>query len=99
MIEYLITYAKYTNDKQEGMMFNDVYFAGIEQTKEAAEVLGRECVNTVKGGTVIVKINKVTKPYSILEVMYDIIDQQEKFANELAEAQQILNAPSRKKKK
>lgn len=99
MIEFLVTYAKYTNDKSDGIVFGDVYFAGIESTREAAEALGKECVNTVKGGTIIVKINKVLPPYNVLEIMYDVIDMQQKFADDLAEAQQILNSTNRKKKK
>lgn len=90
MVEYLVTYSKFVTCKKEGTVLQGVYFAGIEQTREAADKLGKDCVNVVKGGTIVAKVTMVKSPYNVLEKMYDIIDLQERQLAELLETEKTF---------
>jgi hypothetical protein len=52
----VIAYAKVVEDKEDGVYMTGVYFGGIANTKTEAEKIARDCVNTVKGGTIFPRL-------------------------------------------
>lgn len=87
---YLVAYAKITHDKENGIQLQGVYFADIASTEEEAKNIGRHCVNTIRGGTILIKSAKITKPMQILDAMYDMTDQFEKLHGQMVDTDKII---------
>lgn len=54
--QIVVAYAKVVEDKEDGIYVQGVFFGGIATTKEEAEQLARDCVNSVKGGTILPRL-------------------------------------------
>ena len=71
MQKLAVMYGKAVDDKEIGIYLEDVYFGGIATTPEEADVLARECVNNIRGGTAIIKIIPVNGKNALLELFDD----------------------------
>lgn len=67
--EIVVTYAKVVEDKDDGIYMQGVFFGGIASTKDEAERIARECVNGVKGGTILPKLIVTQGKADVLQAM------------------------------
>lgn len=90
MEKYVVAYAKIITDK-EGISLQGVYFGGIGETAEEADEMARECVNNIRGGTILPKVLKITDKGQILDILYDASDRFEQTTTNMQEADKIIN--------
>lgn len=67
--EIVVAYAKVIEDKDDGIYLQGVFFGGIATTKGEAEQIARECVNSVKGGTILPKLIMTQGKANVLQAM------------------------------
>lgn len=96
MEKWIVAYAKLTIDKEEGVVLQGVYFGGIGSTIDEAEGLARECVNMIKGGTILPKVFKITEKFSVIDALYDAADKFEGMTKRMQDAEVILNRNKKK---
>ncbi len=94
---YIVAYAKISIDKEDGINLQGVFFGGIGQSNEEAEQIARECVNTIKGKTVLPKVIKLTPEYNVIDALYDAYDRFEEMTAKMREADDIINRENRRK--
>ena len=90
MEKFVVAYAKITTDK-DGIALQGVYFGGMGDTVEEAEAIARECVNRVKGGTILPRVLKISNNGKILDALYDATDRFEQTTVNMQEADKIIN--------
>lgn len=88
---YIVAYARISIDKTDGVILQGVYFGGFGFTQDEAEQLAKDCVNTVKGKTVVPKIMQLTSTYNIIDAMYDACDRFESMVEKMREVDSIMN--------
>lgn len=88
-----------TIDKVEGIQLQGVYFGGVEESEENAESTAKDCVNTIKGGTIMPKIVQVGGPGQLLDAMFEAADSFEKLVEEMSEAESVIKRAQERKKK
>jgi hypothetical protein len=54
--QIVVAYAKVVEDKIDGICIQGVFFGGIASTREEADSIARDCVNNVKGGTILPRL-------------------------------------------
>jgi hypothetical protein len=99
MVEkFVVAYAKITTDK-EGIALQGVYFGGMGNTLEEAEEIARDCVNTVRGGTILPKVVEIGHGGQILDALYEASDRFEQTTASMQEAQKIISRTQTRNKK
>jgi hypothetical protein len=93
---WIVAYAKISIDKEDGIALQGVYFGGLGETHDEAELIARECVNTIKGGTVLPRILMITDSYKIIDALYDVHDRFESLTNKMREADDIMTREAKK---
>lgn len=88
--KWVVAYAKILLDKDTGVSLHGIYFGGIGDTPEDAEKIARECVNTIKGGTIIPKVLKIDDKFSVIDALYEAADRFEDSAKRMQEAESII---------
>lgn len=96
MKKWVVAYAKISLDKESGVMLQGVYFGGMGETPEEAENIARECVNTIKGGTILPKVLKVTDEFTVIDALYEAADRFESTTQRMQDAESILNRGKKK---
>lgn len=96
-VEYLVAYAKIVED-DDGIMLQGVYFGGIGPTYEEAECIARECVNQIRGGTVLPKVVKLTRPCQVIDALFDAADNFEAITAQMIEADATIRRTHSKRK-
>jgi hypothetical protein len=96
-LDYIVAYAKITED-DTGITLQGVYFGGVGKTFDEAEVIARECVNTIRGGTIIPKVLKLTRPQQLTDVFYDVMDAFESITAQMIEADETIKRAQTKRK-
>ena len=94
---FMVAYAKISIDKDTGIEFQGVYFGGMGSSTEEADVIARECTNSIKGGTVLPKVCKITDGETVIDAMYDATERFEKMMEKMKEADNIINRSPRKR--
>ncbi len=94
---FMVAYAKISIDKDTGIEFQGVYFGGLGSTTEEADTIARECINSIKGGTVLPKVCKIGEGETVIDAMYDAAERFEKMMEKMKEADTIINRSPRKK--
>lgn len=97
--EYVVAYAKITESKTDGICLEGVFFGGVGITAEDAEDIARNCVNSVRGGTIIPKILPVNGKCQVIDVLYDAIENFEKITNQMIEAHKTIQRTQGRKKR
>lgn len=95
--KFMVAYAKIVVDKQDGISLAGVFFGGIGETMVEAEGIARECVNTIRGGTILPRVAKLDKDGQVIDALYDATDKFERVVQSMVETDEIVNR-SRKKK-
>tara|TARA_R110000751_G_scaffold112718_2_gene211703 strand:- start:612 stop:914 length:303 start_codon:yes stop_codon:yes gene_type:complete len=86
---YVVAYAKITTDK-EGIHLSGVFFGGIGDSPEKAHEIARECVNTIRGGTILPRVIQIQDKHQVLEALYEASDKFESTTLQMQEANKIL---------
>ena len=87
---HVVAYAKITVDKREGISLQGVYFGGMGTFQEA-EVIARECVDTIRGGTILPRIVKLDEDNLIVEALQDAQEKFEKIVQNMSASDEIVN--------
>lgn len=87
---FLVAYAKVNIDKDEGIVLQGIYFGGLSSTYSEAETLARECVNTIRGGTIFPRIMKIEEPHRLIDTLYDAADKFEIVTKGMEETNAII---------
>jgi hypothetical protein len=93
--KYMVAYAKLTMDRDEGIVLQGVYFGGLGSTKDEADNIARECVNGVRGGTIIPKVMMLNGQHQMIEALYEATEKFEKLTGSMNEADSIINKRKR----
>ena len=73
---FAVFYGKFVEDKEEGIYLDGIYFGGVGQSNNDAEVLAKQCVQSIRGGVVIPKIFPIKSEMRLIDLT---IDAQNKF--------------------
>lgn len=96
--EYMVAYAKITESKDSGINLEGVFFGGVGRNQEEADALARDCVNSIRGGTIIPKIMPLTKPEQVVDALYDAIESFEKIADQMVEVSDTIARTQQQRK-
>lgn len=94
---WFVTYAKVTDDKEEGIKLVGVYFGGAADSKEGADTIARECLNTIKGGTVIPRTFHSDRKCSLPSVMDEAATKFNKIVDQMRVSSEIINRGQRRR--
>lgn len=84
--KFLVAYAKIQCDKDSDIALQGVYFGGMGDSPEEAEGIARECVNTIRGGTVLPKIIQIDDKHSVIDGLLDAMEKFEQVTTYMVEA-------------
>jgi hypothetical protein len=93
---YLVAFAKIMTDKEDGISLQGVYFGGFCKDPDHAEQLARDCVNTIRHGTIIPKILPIDKPHAVMDALWEATEKFEKVTAYMAEADETLKRSARR---
>jgi hypothetical protein len=96
--KYVVAYAKIVTDKIDGISLAGVFFGGLGDTSEEAEKLAKDCVNTIRGGTILPKVMPIEGSGQLLEAMFDATDKFEQVTAYMVEANDIITRTQNLKK-
>jgi hypothetical protein len=88
---WVVTYAKILIHKDTGIVLQGVYYGGSSNTEEVAESIARECVNSIKGGTIIPKIYRLDGDFDLVSALYCAAEKFEKDVNRMIEVDNIIS--------
>lgn len=94
--QWTVAYAKILLDKDRGVTLSGVYLGGIGRTSDEADMIARECVNTIKGGTIIPKIIRIDENTTLIDALYDAHDRFETIIKRMQDAESILSNGKKK---
>lgn len=96
--KYLVAYAKIMLDKDDGISLAGVFIGGIGDSKEEADGIARDVVNTVPrgGGTIIPRVTKLVGDGQVIDAMYDATEKFERVVQSMVESDQIISRGRRK---
>lgn len=94
---YMVAFAKMSIDKEDGISLQGVYLGGVSDTHEEAEVIARECVNSIKGKTILPRIIRIDANYKVIDALYDAHDRFEAMTEKMREAESIMCREAKKK--
>lgn len=95
--KFLVAYAKIVVDKDEGIALAGVYFGGIGDTPTEAEMIARECVNTVKGGTILPRVVKLQGDGQVVDALCDATEKFERVTADMVESDRIISRGRKRK--
>ena len=95
--KYMVAYAKITVDKDDGIALAGVFFGGIGDTHQEAEGIARECVNTIRGGTILPKVVKLDRDGQVIDALYEATEKFERVTQNMIETDEIVNRGRKKK--
>ncbi len=95
----VVLYAKAVDDKDIGIYLEGIYFGGVARTQDCADRIARDCTNSVRGGTAIVRVMPVITPNTMLEVFHEAKARFDKIERDMIETEEILQANNRRAKK
>lgn len=93
---FFIVYARIIDDKHAGVKLGGVYFGGTAETFQEAEEIAKDCVNTIKGGTVIPKIYD-SHNKRLLPIMLEAQEKFQKLEEQMLLAQDIMTRNTRRR--
>ncbi len=95
--KFLVAYAKIVVEKDDGIALAGVFIGGIGDTKEEADAIARDVVNTVRGGTIIPRVTKLTGDGQVIDAMYDATEKFDRIVTSMVESDDIISRGRRKK--
>lgn len=89
--KFMVAYAKIIVDKSEGISLGGVFFGGIADTAQEAEKIAKECVDTIRGGTILPRVIKLTQNGQVVDALCDATEKFESITKSMIEADEIVN--------
>lgn len=96
--KWFVVYAKVIDDKGSNIRVTEAHFGGVGNTEEIAEQIARECVNSIKGGTPIVKLFRANGILRLKEVMDEADEKFRLIEERMLMTAEIINRGAPKKK-
>tara|TARA_R110000868_G_scaffold20153_5_gene85602 strand:+ start:3901 stop:4254 length:354 start_codon:yes stop_codon:yes gene_type:complete len=90
MEKFVVAYAKIITDK-DGVNLEGVYFGGLGNTIEEANEIAHDCVNRIRGGSILSKVLRIDGKHKVLDVLYEASDKFEFQTVQMQEAEKIIN--------
>ena len=87
--KYLVAYARIQSDKDSDITLQGVFFGGIGDSVKEADMIARECVNTIKGGTILPKVLALDKS-TVIDAMLDATEKFEQVTAYMVEADNTI---------
>ena len=97
--KFVVAYAKIITDKNDGISLAGVFFGGLGDSAEEAEGLAKDCVNIIRGGTILPRVLPIEGNGQLLEAMFDATDKFEQVTSYMVEANDIIARTQNLKKK
>ena len=94
MEKYAVAYAKITTNK-DGINLQGVYFGGVGQSLQEANQVAKDCVNRIRGGTILSKVIELNGRNTLLDALMDASDKFEAITLQMQEAEAIINRTQR----
>jgi hypothetical protein len=94
MEKYAVAYAKITTNK-DGINLQGVYFGGVGQSLQEANQVAKDCVNRIRGGTILSKVIELNGRNALLDALMDASDKFEAITLQMQEAEAIINRTQR----
>ena len=95
-MQYVVAYARITTEK-DNISLQGVYFGGVGETPEQADEIARECVNQIRGGSILPKVMLIEEKEQLISAMLDVCEKFEQVTAYMVEANGILTRTNRKK--
>lgn len=95
---FLVAYAKIVEDKDDGVYMQGVYFGGVATDQKKAEQIARECVNTMKGGTILPKIVPINGRDQVLAAMGRVEKRFQELEVQIFHAEDIMSRAHARRK-
>ena len=95
--KFMVAYAKIVVDKNGEVILAGVFFGGIGDTHTEAESIARECVNTIRGGTILPQIINLKGECQVMDAMYDATEKFEQVTKNMIDSDQIIGRARKKK--
>ena len=94
MEKYAVAYAKITTNK-DGINLQGVYFGSVGQSLQEANQVAKDCVNRIRGGTILSKVIELNGRNALLDALMDASDKFEAITLQMQEAEAIINRTQR----
>lgn len=94
MEKYAVAYAKITTNK-DGINLQGVYFGGVGESLQEANQVAKDCVNRIRGGTILSKVIELDGRNTLLDALMDASDKFEAITLQMQEAEAIINRTQR----
>lgn len=88
-MKYMVMYAKMVDDKDMGIVMTGVYFGGVCDSEEEADILATKCVSETQGGLIIPKVAKMYTE-CVRSMASDLTHQFDKLADQMYENEKTL---------
>ncbi len=99
MEKFVIAYAKIITDKNDGITLAGVFFGGLGDSLKEAETMAKDCVNTIRGGTILPKVLPIEGKGQLLEAMFDATDRFEQITAYMVESNAIITRTQNRRKR
>jgi hypothetical protein len=93
--KFVVAYAKITTDKS-GIHLQGVYFGGLGDSPSEADTIARDCVNRIRGGTILPKVQTIDGNHQVLDALYELSDKFEHITVQMQEAEKIIQRTQNK---
>jgi hypothetical protein len=93
--KYLVAYARIQSDKDSPITLQGVFFGGIGSSVTEADTIARECVNTIKGGTILPKVLNLDNT-TVIDAMLDAMEKFEQVTAYMVESDNTIKRSNRK---
>ena len=88
-MSFIVLYAK-VQINDDGIIMQGTFFGGVSQSKKDAEIIARDCVNTIKGNTILYYIAELDKNEQLVDKCYEAIDKFDRTHRQMIEANSII---------
>jgi hypothetical protein len=87
---HIVCYAKIVDDKEDGIKLVGVYFGGAAPDQHGATAIVRDCINNVRGGTILARSWPTTGPGQVPAVLQLATLHYRKIEDQMIHNQEIL---------
>ncbi len=90
-MQWIVTYAKVTDDKQKGIVLSGIYFVAVCESERDASEIARECSHVIKNGMIIPKTAPMKSKEDFKDTLYDLYEQYHLMCESMTRANNIYN--------
>lgn len=94
---HVVCYGKFIDDKDDGVRLVSVHFGGAATEIDEADQIARDCINSVKGGVVIIKTLQMVGKHQLIDTMRSATDKLKCLETQMRETQITISRPHKRK--